>query len=170
MAVALEHPRTVSKSKSAVKSTGKSKAEQSPQAQPRPNLVVVQQQRRRVSRSALVIVSLLTMMFAVVSLRIYMAQEQVKLDQLNQDVTKARQYFDQLRAERSSLQSPSVLMEQARTIGMEPAVKTKIVAVSPEVAAVVAATVGKIDDDFLGPSESPLVQFGEVKSQVGRTP
>lgn len=136
----------------------------------RPNLVVVEQQKRRVSRSAIVIVGLVAAMFAVVSLRIYMAQQQVKLDQLNQDVTRARQYFDQLRAERSNLQSPAVLMEQAAALGMEPAVKTKIIAVSPDVAASVAATVGKIDSDLLGPKNSPLVQFGEVKSRVGRTP
>jgi len=160
MAVALE------------KRTSSVQAKEAPRkkAAQRPNLVVVRQQRRRVNRSAVILASLVAMMFAVVSLRIYMAQQQVKLDQLNQDVTKARQYFDQLRAERSNLQSPSVLMEQAKVLGMEPAVKTKIIAVSPEVAAVVAATVGKIDEDFLGPSQSPLVRFGEVKSQVGRTP
>ncbi len=163
MAVALEHPRTASKARP--------KTQPRPEKRERPNLVVIQrEQRQRVSRSATIIVLLVAAMFAVVSLRIYMAQQQVKLDQLNQDVTKARQYFDQLRAERSNLQSPSVLMEQARAIGMEPAMKTKIVAVSPEAAALVAATVGKIDEDFLGSSESPLVQFGEVKSQVGRTP
>lgn len=160
MAVALEKPRSGSKPRVAPK---KSRGE-------RPNLVVVEQQKRRVSRSALVIVGLVAAMFAVVSLRIFMAQQQVKLDKLNQDVTKARQYFDQLRAERANLQSPSVLMEQAKAIGMEPAVKTKIVAVSPEAAAAVAATVGKIDSDLLGPGNSPLVQFGEVKSRVGRTP
>lgn len=117
-----------------------------------------------------VIIGLVAAMFAVVSLRIFMAQQQVQLDQLNRDVTKARQYFDQLRAERSNLQSPSVLMQQATGVGMEPAVKVKIIAVSPEVAASVAATVGKIDADLLGPKNSPLVQFGEVKSRVGRTP
>lgn len=137
---------------------------------PRPNLVVIEQQKRRVSKSVKVITSVLLVMFAVVGLRIYMAQQQVKLDQLNQDVTKARQYFDQLRAERSQLQSPSVLLEQARALGMEPAVKIKIIAVSPDAAAAVAATVGEVDESFRGPVTSPLVQFGEMKSRVGLTP
>lgn len=146
----------------------KGEAQETPRQ--RLNLVVVERQRRRVSRSAVVLVALVGAMFAVVSLRIYMAQQQVNLDQLNQDVTKARQYFDQLRAERATLQSPTVLMEEARLLGMEPAVNVRIVAVSPDAAAAVAATVGKIDGEFLDDASTPLVQYGRVKSEVGRTP
>ena len=80
---------------------------------------------------------------------------------------RARAHYDELRAERALLQSPSVLLEKARSFGMVPAVGMKVVEIPAEVAAEVAASVGKIDADIASTTESKLDDFGRIKRQVG---
>jgi hypothetical protein len=60
-----------------------------------------------------------------------------------------------------------VLLEKARSFGMVPAVGMKVVEIPAEVAAEVAASVGKIDEDIASTKESKLDDFGRIKRQVG---
>jgi hypothetical protein len=136
----------------------------------RPRLTVVPQAERRYVRAVTLVVGLLVAMGMVVALRAHMAQQQMSIDKLNYDISRAREHFDALRAERASLQSPEVLTEKARTMGMVPSLGTTIVNVPASIAAEVAATVGKVDSDVVAATESPLDEFGRLKKTVVGAP
>jgi hypothetical protein len=106
----------------------------------------------------------------VVSLRAHMAQQQLRIDRLNYDISRARIHFDSLRAERASLQSPQFLISRAREMGMVPSLGSRVVEVPVSVAADVAANVGKIDADVVGSPETPLDEFGRLKPAVVGAP
>ena len=136
----------------------------------RPRLTVVPKEDRRYIVLAVGAASVLLAMGLVVALRAHMAQQQMKMDKLNYDISRAREHFDTLRAERASLQSPEVLTEQARIMGMVPSLGVTIVGIPAAVAAEVAATVGKVDPDVVGADESPLDEFGRLKKTVVGAP
>jgi cell division protein FtsL len=136
----------------------------------RPRLTVVPKEDRRYVVFAVAAASVLLAMGLVVAVRAHMAQQQMKIDKLNYDISRAREHFDTLRAERASLQSPEVLTEQARAMGMVPSQGVTIVNVPAGIAAEVAATVGKVDADVVKTSESPLDEFGRLKKTVVGAP
>jgi hypothetical protein len=111
-----------------------------------------------------------TVMFCIVSLRAHMAQQEMRLDKLNYDITRARAHFETLRAERANLQSPGQLMNQASLMGLVPSLGIRIVGIPAAVAAEVAATVGKVDSDVIAHTESPLDEFGRLKAVVVGSP
>jgi hypothetical protein len=106
----------------------------------------------------------------VVALRAHMANQQMKIDSLNYDISRARLHFDTLRAERAALQSPEKLIANARAMGMVPSVSTRIIDIPAAVAAEVAATVGKVDSDVASAQESQLDEFGRLKVAVVGAP
>ena len=132
----------------------------------RPSLALVPEKSRRFISVLGFVFCVLALMGSVVALRVHMAQQQMKLDSLNSDIYRARQHFETLRAERARMQSPNHLISQAQMQGMVPSVGNRIVAVLPSIAAEVASTVGKIDTDVIDGVESPLDQFGRMKSSV----
>ncbi len=136
----------------------------------RPRLTVVPQAERRYVRAVTLVVGLLVAMGMVVALRAHMAQQQMHIDKLNYDISRAREHFDALRAERASLQSPEVLTVKAHEMGMVPSLGVTIVNVPASVAAEVAATVGKVDSDVVAATESPLDEFGRLKKTVVGAP
>lgn len=136
----------------------------------RPRLTVVPQEERRYVRLAAAVASVLIAMGLVVALRAHMAQQQMKIDRLNYDISRAREHFDSLRAERASLQSPEILTKQAHAMGMVPSLGTTIVNIPSGIAAEVAATVGNVDADVIAASESPLDEFGRLKKTVVGAP
>lgn len=136
----------------------------------RPSLTLVPKAERRYVRVLVFFVAVVVAMGMVVALRVHMAQQQLKIDRLNYDISRARIHFDSLRAERASLQSPEELIARAREMGMVPSVGNRIVEVPAEVAADVAANVGKIDADVAGGRETPLDEFGRLKPSVVGAP
>ena len=136
----------------------------------RPRLTVVPKEDRRYVVFAVGAASVILAMGMVVALRAHMAQQQMKIDKLNYDISRAREHFDTLRAERASLQSPEVLTEQARAMGMVPSQGVTIVNIPAGIAAEVAATVGKVDADVVATGESPLDEFGRLKKTVVGAP
>ena len=124
----------------------------------------------RVRRVVVVVTCFFTLLIGVVALRTYIATQQMQLDKLNQDVSRARDHFDELRAERARLQSPDVLMMAARGLGMVPAATTQIMGVPADVAAEVAAQVGKVDSDVAHDAVDALDSYGRLKSQIGAAP
>ena len=70
----------------------------------RPKLVLVPQSERRYFRVITTVVLVGILMLGIVSLRAYMAQQEMHLDKLNYDITRARAHFETLRAERANLQ------------------------------------------------------------------
>ena len=136
----------------------------------RPRLTIVPKEDRRYIAFAIGAASVLLAMGMVVAVRAHMAQQQMKIDRLNYDISRAREHFDTLRAERASLQSPEVLTEQARSMGMVPGLGVTIVNVPAEIAAEVAAPVGTVDADVVAANESPLDEFGRLKKTVVGAP
>ncbi len=136
----------------------------------RPSLTVVPREERRYLRVVVVAGLIVTTMGLVVALRAHMAHQQMRIDSLNYDITRARMHFDTLRAERAALQSPEKLIASAREMGMVPSVSTRIMDVPAAVAAEVAATVGKVDADVVAAAESPLDEFGRLKPSVVGAP
>ena len=136
----------------------------------RPRLTVVPKEERRYVVLAVAVATLLVAMGMVVALRAHMAQQQMKIDKLNYDISRAREHFDSLRADRASLQSPEILMKKAHEMGMVPSLGTTIVNVPAGIAAEVAATVGKVDSDVIAATESPLDEFGRLKKTVVGAP
>ena len=136
----------------------------------RPKLALVPQAERRYVRAFTVLALIVTVMLCIVSLRAYMAQQEMRLDKLNYDITRARAHFETLRAERANLQSPGQLMNQASLMGLVPSLGIRIVGIPATVAAEVAATVGKVDSDVIAHTESPLDEFGRMKAVVVGSP
>ena len=136
----------------------------------RPKLVLVPKTERRYVRVFTVMTLVVTVLFCIVSLRAHMAQQEMKLDKLNYDITRARAHFETLRAERANLQSPGQLMKQASLMGLVPSLGIRVVGIPASVAAEVAATVGKVDSDVIAHSESPLDEFGRMKAVVVGSP
>ena len=130
----------------------------------RPRLSVVAQPERWYMRIMSIVASVVVLMFLVVSLRAHMAQQEMRLDKLNYDISRAREHFETLRAQRANMQSPELLIAQARTIGLVPSVGSRPIDVPAETAAEVAATVGKVDSDVIAHTESPLDEFGRMKA------
>ena len=138
--------------------------------QVRTPLTVVPQEDRRYFKVAVIAGSVFLVLFALATLQMHMAQQQMRLDKLNSDIARARLHFDELRAERASLQSPEHLMEASRQMGLLPGRTTTIVNIPASIAAEVAATVGKVDADVAKETESPLDEFGRLKASVVGTP
>jgi len=136
----------------------------------RPKLVLVAQNDRRYYRVFTVVAVVVLVMFCIVSLRAHMAQQEMRLDKLNYDITRARAHFETLRAERANLQSPGQLMNQASAMGLVPSLGIHMVGIPAAVAAEVAATVGKVDSELAAHTESPLDEFGRMKAAVVGAP
>lgn len=132
----------------------------------RPHLVVIEGGTRHFLKRASVLSIAGGLLLCVVLLRVNMATQQLKLDRLNRDVSRARQHFDSLRAQRASLQSPEYLIPKAREMGMVQSVGTIIVDIPASIAAEVASTVGTVDADVMNTVESPLDEFGRIKATV----
>ncbi|MFY8237840.1 MAG: hypothetical protein ACOVK5_01290, partial [Ilumatobacteraceae bacterium] len=94
----------------------------------------------------------------------HMAQQEMRLDKLNYDISRAREHFETLRARRANMQSPELLIGQARTLGLVPSLGTRLIDIPAATAAEVAATVGKVDSDVIAHAESPLDEFGRMKA------
>jgi cell division protein FtsL len=136
----------------------------------KPKLELVPQSERRYLRVFTVMTLVVVVMFCIVALRAHMAQQEMRLDKLNYDITRARAHFETLRAERANLQSPGQLMNQASLMGLVPSFPIRVVGIPSAVAAEVAATVGKVDSDVVAHTESPLDEFGRMKAAVVGSP
>ena len=136
----------------------------------RPKLEVIRGADRRHMWIALGVFGLVAALFGVVGLRAHMADTQMRIDSLTHDISRAREHFDALRAERARLQSPEFLIPEAQKAGMVPSTLTRIVGIPATTAADVAANVGSIDADVVAPAEAPLDAFGRLKVAVVGAP
>jgi cell division protein FtsL len=133
-------------------------------------LALVPKAERRYVRVFVVVGALFVSMGCVVALHVHMAHQQMKIDSMNYDISRARMHFDSLRAERATLQSPEKLIESARGMGMVPSQSTRIIDIPASIAAEVAGTVGKVDADVVSSEESQLDEFGRLKPAVVGAP
>ena len=133
-------------------------------------LRIVPESDRRYVRVFFGVSVAVALMALVLVLRVNMAHQQMKIDSLNYNISRARLHFDTLRAQRADLQSPAKLIESARTMGLVPSLSVRIIDVPPAIAAEVASTVGKVDADVAIEQESPLDEFGRLKPAVVGAP
>lgn len=136
----------------------------------RPRLEVVRNADKRYLWTGIGVVAMVVALFLVVGLRAQMADTQMRIDSLNHDISRAREHFDALRAQRARLQSPEFLIPEAQKAGMVPGLAARIVGIPASIAADVAANVGTIDADVVAPAESPLDAFGRLKVAAVGTP
>lgn len=130
-------------------------------------LVATPESQPFVRRVVLIGVGLFVLLAAVVGLRTYMAQQQMILDRLTIDVSRARNFYDELRAERAELRSPEVLVQAASALGMVQAPpQPRFMDVPADVAAAVAASAGGLDDDVVARAGSALAEYGELKNRL----
>ena len=130
-------------------------------------LVATPESQPFVRRVALIGVGLFVLLSAVVGLRTYMAQQQMVLDRLTIDVSRARNFYDELRAERAALRSPEVLVQAASALGMVQAPpQPRFMEIPADVAATIAASAGGLDDDVAVGTGSPLAEYGELKNRL----
>ncbi|MGA0185791.1 MAG: hypothetical protein ACO3LA_04710, partial [Ilumatobacteraceae bacterium] len=92
----------------------------------------------------------------------YIAQQQMKIDQLSSEIRLARTYHDELRQLRKELLSPTTLREQARSLGMAPGLGSRFVEIPEDAVAAVAAAIGKMDPAIAGPSAAQTLTDQQV--------
>lgn len=111
-------------------------------------------------------VSFIVVALVVVAGRVHMASQQIELDRLNNDVRRARIYFDSLRSDRARLLSPENLIAEAARAGLSTGRSNRIIEVDTATAVFLATRVGTIDADIGASVESPLDEFGRIKAAV----
>lgn len=130
-------------------------------------LVAAPESQPFVRRVVVIGAGLFVLLAAVVGLRTFMAQQQMVLDRLTIDVSRARNFYDELRAERAELRSPEVLVQAASALGMIPSPpQPRFMDVPSDVAAAVAASAGGLDDDVVARSDTPLGEYGVLKNRL----
>jgi cell division protein FtsL len=131
---------------------------------PRPNLVVVPRRRRAMRMLVVVAAVVVLAMLGAAAFQTLLAQRQLELDRLDQDVGAARERYEVLRQERAELRSPQRLAEIAAGAGMVPAKQSTFVRLSPELIATVQESVGPLSWSTAAEDPDPLDQFRLVKS------
>lgn len=127
--------------------------------------------RRRAARFAGVACALVVMvMLGVAAFQTQLARRQVQIDQLDQDISSAREQYDQSRRERAELRSPSRLASIAEEQGMVAATDTDFMVMSPDVLAEVQESTGVLADGVGIDADDPLEQFRSVKSVTDGKP
>ncbi|CAN5884358.1 hypothetical protein BH24ACT6_BH24ACT6_18580 [soil metagenome] len=108
------------------------------------------------------------LMLGAAVLNTTLAERQLRVDELEQDVAESRARFDVLRGQRAELRSPGRLSREATALGMFPATAGTFVRVSPDVYARALAASGSIDEaERIVRGEQPLDQFRRVKVAGG---
>ncbi|NCZ89939.1 MAG: hypothetical protein EBY93_03275, partial [Actinobacteria bacterium] len=110
-----------------------------------------------------IVVALFVTVSSVIGFQAYIAQQQLKIDQLSSEIRLARSYHDQLRQQRAELLAPDALREQARSLGMAPGLGSRFVEIPEDAVAAVAAAIGKMDPAIANPSPTQ----GTSSEQVG---
>ena len=163
---AVRDPRSVASPRPGAVTTGRGRPVARGAAEERPRLTLVTGGRRRWAGAATLFVSFIVVALVVVAGRVHMASQQIELDRINNDVRRARTYFDTLRSERARLLSPENLIAEAVRAGMKPGSSNRIVEVDGATAVYLATRVGTLDPDLGARIESPLDEFGRIKAAV----
>ena len=137
-------------------------------AEGRPQLRVVPARRRFAWFAMSVMVMAAVVLLGAVYLHTRIAERQLEIDRLDRAMRVAQQEFDELRAERAVLRSPTRLANEASKLGMVPGSESQFVAVDPQLLAIVIAQTGELPtlDDITPGSYTrldPLDQFRLVK-------
>jgi len=134
----------------------------------RDHLRVVPVRRRTAGLVFLAAIVLAGLMLGAAVLNTTLAERQLRVDELEQDVAESRARFDVLRGQRAELRSPGRLSREATALGMFAATAGTFVRVSPDAYARALAASGSIDEaERIVRGEQPLDQFRRVKIAGG---
>ena len=134
----------------------------------RDHLRVVPVRRRTAGLVFLAAIVLAGLMLGAAVLNTTLAERQLRVDELEQDVAESRARFDELRGQRAELRSPGRLSREATALGMFAATAGTFVRVSPDAYARALAASGSIDEaERIVRGEQPLDQFRRVKIAGG---
>jgi len=123
--------------------------------------------RRVVYLVVFVVGLVMVCMFLAVVAQTRIAENQMRLDQIDQQIAAERDRYNELRLERSSLREPARLVVEARNLGMAPGLGTDFTSVDPSTVAEVLVSTGGVDPEFLSVDRDPLATYGRVKSLIG---
>jgi hypothetical protein len=142
-------------------------AERLPQRQPRRAVsapperhltVVPSGAKRSISYFAFTLVGMFVLISVVIGFQAYIAQQQLTLDHVTNELRLAKRYHDELRQVRAGLIAPDYLREQAAMEGMTQGLGARFVEVPESAVASVAISTGNMDPAIAEPSPtaSPL--------------
>lgn len=139
----------------------------SPARSPRPagdHLRVVPARRRAAGLVFVAAIVLAGLMLGAAVLNTTLAERQLRVDDLEQQVGDARDRFEVLRGHRAELRAPGRLSREATALGMYPGVGGVFVRPDRNTYAETLAAVGSVDEaNRIVRDEQPLDQFRRVK-------
>ncbi|MFM1752472.1 MAG: hypothetical protein RL119_1434 [Actinomycetota bacterium] len=109
----------------------------------------------------------ITLMMVVVVFQTRLAETQMNIDAIEQQISVERARYDELRLQRSSLREPSRLVTEATALGMVPGTKTTFKSVDPSAVASVLVSLGGLDLEQFSNTLDPLKNYSAVKALVG---
>ncbi len=136
-----------------------------------PKLEVVPRRRRAAGFFAAVVILAVIVMLGAAMLHTELAARQLEIDRLDRALAGQQERFDELRAQRAVLRSPTRLGDYALSLGMSPMERSEFVSVDPWVMArAIAATSDALVISNGAEMSAPLEQFRLVKALGGETP
>lgn len=117
--------------------------------------VVAQPANRRsraMSRASVMVLCISAFIIAVIVFQATIAEQQLRLDSLTNDLRLAETHYDNLRQQRAELLMPTRLREEAVMMGMYQGMSTKFMEVPADVVAEVMASTSKMNPLFADPS------------------
>ncbi len=126
--------------------------------------------RRMVKIGSGVLFVIVAIMMIVVVAQTRIAENQMNIDRIEDDISAERDRYNTLRLERSTLREPARLVIEARALGMQPGVGIDFTSVEPMTVAAVLVATGGVDPELLAESDDPLREYGEFKSILGGRP
>lgn len=115
-------------------------------AERRPALAVVPRRRLAANAAALGVVVIGVLMLSAVVLHTRLAERQLRIDRLEEQVSENRGAFDVLRQQRAELRAPTRLAAESSRLGMVDAPRSDFVTADPYAYAQVLAAIGTVDN------------------------
>lgn len=110
---------------------------------------------------------IITLMMVVVVFQTRLAETQLNIDVIEDQIAVEQAHYNELRLERSSLREPSRLVTEATSLGMVPGAKTVFKNIDPNAVASVLVSMGGVDLEQFANTREPLKNYSAVKSIFG---
>ena len=134
----------------------------------RPELRLVPQPRAAANAVILLVVMIAGLMLAAVVLHTRLADRQLEIDRLEDEVASSLERFDLLRQQRAELRSPNRLAQASADFGMSASPDTEFVEVDSATLAQVLSAAGIVDERTGDVDRSdPLQQIQRVREAEG---
>lgn len=116
--------------------------------------------------AAIIAAVTITLMMVVVVFQTRLAETQLKIDGIEDQISVERSRYDELRLQRSTLREPARLVGEATALGMVPGSKTVFTNVDSSAVAAVLVSMGESDLDQYANTREPLKNYSAVKKSL----